>query len=286
MIDLKQLNEFAGIEAENFDQFKEQFQTKFVLKENVVKDPDLTSAITGKVMGSQMTKIRQMFKEEGIEITEEETKTIKKNEELFQLGMNKLKGSYINQLEDVKKSSALGSDERLREYETRIQKIEKEKNDIKSAWKSTGEEFEKYKSDISASMKQKEIDYKVSKAKESLKLRAKINEAERAGFESILKNRLKFDMDDSGSLVIMNGNGERIKSKVKAGDFMPAEEAMQEIVNELGLGESNPHAGKPAPQVPLTNQGFGLGNRNPRPMPNQQAPAMSAGKRIHPRASK
>ncbi len=110
MIDLKQLNEFAGIEAENFDQFKEQFQTKFVLKENVVKDPDLTSAITGKVMGSQMTKIRQMFKEEGIEITEEETKTIKKNEELFQLGMNKLKGSYINQLEDVKKSSALGTE--------------------------------------------------------------------------------------------------------------------------------------------------------------------------------
>lgn len=286
MIDLKQLNEFAGIEAENFDQFKEQFQTKFVLKENVVKDPDLTSAITGKVMGSQMTKIRQMFKEEGIEITEEETKTIKKNEELFQLGMNKLKGTFINQIEDVKKSSALGSDERLREYETRIQKIEKEKNDIKAAWKSTGEEFEKYKSDISTAMKQKEIDYKVSKAKESLKLRAKINEAERAGFESILKNRLKFDMDDTGSLVIMNSNGERIKSKVKAGDFMPAEEAMQEIVNELGLGETNPHAGKPAPQVPAMNQGFGLGNRNPRPMPNQQAPAMAAGKRIHPRASK
>jgi hypothetical protein len=286
MIDLKQLNEFAGIEAENFDQFKEQFQTKFVLKENVVKDPDLTSAITGKVMGSQMTKIRQMFKEEGIEITEEETKTIKKNEELFALGMNKLKGTFINQIEDVKKSSALGSDERLREYETRIQKIEKEKNDIKAAWKSTGEEFEKYKSDISTAMKQKEIDYKVSKAKESLKLRAKINEAERAGFESILKNRLKFDMDDTGSLVIMNFNGERIKSKVKAGDFMPAEEAMQEIVNELGLGETNPHAGKPAPQVPAMNQGFGLGNRNPRPMPNQQAPAMAAGKRIHPRASK
>ncbi len=286
MIDLKQLNEFAGIEAENFDQFKEQFQQKFVLKENVVKDPDLTSAITGKVMGSQMTKIRQMFKEEGIEITEEETKTIKKNEELFQLGMNKLKGTFINQIEDVKKSSALGSDERLREYETRIQKIEKEKNDIKAAWKSTGEEFEKYKSDISTAMKQKEIDYKVSKAKESLKLRAKINEAERAGFESILKNRLKFDMDDTGSLVIMNSNGERIKSKVKAGDFMPAEEAMQEIVNELGLGETNPHAGKPAPQVPAMNQGFGLGNRNPRPMPNQQAPAMAAGKRIHPRASK
>lgn len=286
MSDLKSFCEFTGIEAENFDQFKEQFQSKFIVKENVIKDPEITDKIYGKIMGSQMTKIRQMFKEEGVEFTEEETKAIKKNDELLVLGLNKLKGGFINQIEDVKKSNSVGADQRLSEYEARIAKIEKEKNDIKAAWKSTGEEFEKYKSDISTAMKQKEIDYKVSKAKESLKLRAKINEAERAGFESILKNRLKFDMDDTGSLVIMNSNGERIKSKVKAGDFMPAEEAMQEIVNELGLGETNPHAGKPAPQVPAMNQGFGLGNRNPRPMPNQQAPAMAAGKRIHPRASK
>lgn len=287
MIDLKQLNEFAGIEAENFDQFKEQFQQKFVLKENVVKDPDLTSQITGKVMGSQMTKIRQMFKEEGIEFSDEETKTIKKNEELFSLGLTKVKGTYINQLEDVKKSAALGSDERLREYEAKIAKIEKEKNDIKAAWKSTGEEFERYKIDISSSMKQKEVDFRLSKAKETLKLRAKINEAERAGFEAILKTRLKFDLDDAGQLVTMNANGERIKSKVKAGDFMPAEEAMQEIVNELGLGETNPHAGKPVVQTPqLGSSMFGMNNRTPRPAPTQQPPAMAAGKRIHPRAAK
>ncbi len=292
MIDLKQLNEFAGIEAENFDQFKEQFQTKFVLKENVVKDPDLTSAITGKVMGSQMTKIRQMFKEEGIEITEEETKTIKKNEELFQLGMNKLKGTYINQIEDVKKSSALGSDERLKEYESRIQKIEKEKNDIKAAWKSTGEEFEKYKYEMASSLKQKEVDFRLAKAKEVLKMRPKINEAERAGFEAILKNRLKFDLDDNGQLVTMNANGERIKSKVKAGDFMPAEEAMQDIINELGLGDTNPHAGKPAPLAqPGSTNMFGLGNRTARPVPQSvqptaQQPMPTVGKRLHPKASR
>lgn len=283
MIDLKQLNEFAGIEAENFDQFKEQFQQKFVLKENVVKDPDLTSQITGKVMGSQMTKIRQMFKEEGVEFSDEETKTIKKNEELFNLGLSKVKGNLLNQIEDVKKSASVGSDQRLQEYEARIAKIEKEKNDIKSAWKSTGEEFEKYKLEVSNTIKQKEIDFRLSKAKESLKLRSKINEAERAGFEAILKNRLKFDLDDSGQLVTMNANGERIKSKVKAGDFMPADEAIQEIVNELGLGETNPHAGKPAPQAPAM---FGMNNRTPRPMPSAQPPAMASGKRIHPRAAK
>ena len=283
MIDLKQLNEFAGIEAENFDQFKEQFQQKFVLKENVVKDPELTSQITGKVMGSQMTKIRQMFKEEGIEFSDEETKTIKKNEDLFNLGLSKLKGNLLNQIEDVKKSASVGSDQRLQEYEARIAKIEKEKNDIKAAWKSTGEEFEKYKTEVSNTIKQKEIDFRLSKAKELLKLRSKINEAERAGFEAILKNRLKFDLDDSGQLVTMNASGERIKSKVKAGDFMPADEAIQEIVNELGLGETNPHAGKAAPQAPSM---FGMNNRTPRPMPAAQPPAMATGKRIHPRAAK
>lgn len=292
MSDLKSFCEFTGIEAENFDQFKEQFQSKFIVKENVIKDPEITDKIYGKIMGSQMTKIRQMFKEEGVEFTEEETKAIKKNDELLVLGLNKLKGGFINQIEDVKKSNSVGADQRLSEYEARIAKIEKEKNDIKAAWKSTGEEFEKYKFEMASSLKQKEVDFRLAKAKETLKMRPKINEAERAGFEAILKNRLKFDLDDNGQLVTMNANGERIKSKVKAGDFMPAEEAMQDIINELGLGDTNPHAGKPAPlaQPGATNM-FGLGNRNARPIPQSaqptsQQPMPAVGKRLHPKASR
>ena len=292
MSDLKSFCEFTGIEAENFDQFKEQFQSKFIVKENVIKDPEITDKIYGKIMGSQMTKIRQMFKEEGVEFTEEETKAIKKNDELLVLGLNKLKGGFINQIEDVKKSNTVGADQRLSEYEERIAKIEKEKNDIKAAWKSTGEEFEKYKFEMASSLKQKEVDFRLAKAKEVLKMRPKINEAERAGFEAILKNRLKFDLDDNGQLVTMNANGERIKSKVKAGDFMPAEEAMQDIINELGLGDTNPHAGKPAPlaQPGATNM-FGLGNRTARPAPQSvqptaQQPMPAVGKRLHPKASR
>ena len=292
MSDLKSFCEFTGIEAENFDQFKEQFQSKFIVKENVIKDPEITDKIYGKIMGSQMTKIRQMFKEEGVEFTEEETKAIKKNDELLVLGLNKLKGGFINQIEDVKKSTTVGADQRLSEYEARIAKIEKEKNDIKAAWKSTGEEFEKYKFEMASSLKQKEVDFRLAKAKETLKMRPKINEAERAGFEAILKNRLKFDLDDNGQLVTMNANGERIKSKVRAGDFMPAEEAMQDIINELGLGDTNPHAGKPAPlaQPGATNM-FGLGNRTARPapqsvQPNAPQPMPAVGKRLHPKASR
>ena len=291
MSDLKSFCEFTGIEAETFDQFKEQFQSKFIVRENVIKDPELTDKIYGKIMGSQMTKIRQMFKEEGVEFSEDETKSIKKNDELLTLGLSKLKGGFINQIEDVKKSSSVGTDQRIQEYEARIAKIEKEKNDIKSAWKSTGEEFEKYKFEMASSLKQKEVDFRLAKAKEVLKMRPKINEAERAGFEAILKNRLKFDLDDNGQLVTMNANGERIKSKVKAGDFMSAEEAMQDIINELGLGDTNPHAGKPAPlaQQASTNL-FGLGNRTQRAMPQsvqpQSAQSTAVGKRLHPKASK
>lgn len=292
MSDLKSFCEFTGIEAENFDQFKEQFQSKFIVKENVIKDPEITDKIYGKIMGSQMTKIRQMFKEEGVEFTEEETKAIKKNDELLVLGLNKLKGGFINQIEDVKKSNTVGADQRLSEYEARIAKIEKEKNDIKAAWKSTGEEFEKYKFEMASSLKQKEVDFRLAKAKETLKMRPKINEAERAGFEAILKNRLKFDLDDNGQLITMNANGERIKSKVKAGDFMPAEEAMQDIINELGLGDTNPHAGKPAPLAqPGATNIFGLGNRTARPVPqsvqpNAPQPMPAVGKRLHPKASR
>lgn len=282
MSEFKQLCEFTGIEAENLDQFKEQFQSKFIVKENVIKDPELTDKIYGKIMGSQMTKIRQMFKEEGVEFSEDETKSVKKNDELFMLGLNKLKGSFVNQIEEVKKTSTTGTDDRLKDYEAKLQKLEKEKNDIKNAWKSTGEEFEKYKFDVANTIKNKEIEFKLSKAKEVLKMRPKINDAERAGFEAIMRNKLKFDLDDNGQLVTLNANGERIKSKVKAGDFMPAEEALQDIINELGLGDTNPHAGKPAPSTPPL---FGMGRNAPMPQQTQMSQPNNGPRRPmpHPR---
>ncbi len=282
MIDIKSLNEFAGTSAETFDQFKEQFQSKFVLKDNAHKDPEIINQISGKVLGSEMTNLKRMFKSEGIEFNEDEFKEIKKNEEMVALALNKLKGGYINQIEETKKMSGVGIDEKVKEYTERISKLEKERQEIKNAWKDTADQFEKYKVDVASNMKHKEISFKVSKAKETLKFRPKLNEAERHGFEAILNTRLKFDLDEStGQLITMNANGERIKSKIKAGDFMPPEEAMQDIINELGLGETNPHGGKSAPMVqPNVPSMFGM--RSQQPVVPQEGKKVL----VHPKALK
>ncbi len=282
MIDIKSLNEFAGTSAETFDQFKEQFQSKFVLKDNAHKDPEIINQISGKVLGSEMTNLKRMFKSEGIEFNEDEFKEIKKNEEMVALALNKLKGGYMNQIEETKKMSGVGVDEKVKEYTERISKLEKERQEIKNAWKDTADQFEKYKVDVASNMKHKEISFKVSKAKETLKFRPKLNEAERHGFEAILNTRLKFDLDEStGQLITMNANGERIKSKIKAGDFMPPEEAMQDIINELGLGETNPHGGKSAPMVqPNVPSMFGM--RSQQPVVPQEGKKVL----VHPKALK
>jgi len=282
MIDIKSLNEFAGTSAETFDQFKEQFQSKFVLKDNAHKDPEIINQISGKVLGSEMTNLKRMFKSEGIEFNEDEFKEIKKNEEMVALALNKLKGGYMNQIEETKKMSGVGIDEKVKEYTERITKLEKERQEIKNAWKDTADQFEKYKVDVASNMKHKEISFKVSKAKETLKFRPKLNEAERHGFEAILNTRLKFDLDEStGQLITMNANGERIKSKIKAGDFMPPEEAMQDIINELGLGETNPHGGKSAPMVqPNVPSMFGM--RSQQPVVPQEGKKVL----VHPKALK
>jgi hypothetical protein len=282
MIDIKSLNEFAGTSAETFDQFKEQFQSKFVLKDNAHKDPEIINQISGKVLGSEMTNLKRMFKSEGIEFNEDEFKEIKKNEEMVALALNKLKGGYMNQIEETKKMSGVGIDEKVKEYTERISKLEKERQEIKNAWKDTADQFEKYKVDVASNMKHKEISFKVSKAKETLKFRPKLNEAERHGFEAILNTRLKFDLDEStGQLITMNANGERIKSKIKAGDFMPPEEAMQDIINELGLGETNPHGGKSAPMVqPNVPSMFGM--RSQQPVVPQEGKKVL----VHPKALK
>jgi hypothetical protein len=284
MIDIKTLNEFAGTSAETFDQFKEQFQSKFILKENAPKDPEIIQQISGKVLGSEMTNLKRMFKGEGIEFNEDEFKEIRKNEELVALAVNKMKGGFLNQIEDVKKLSGNGFDEKVKEYQDKIGKLEKERGEIKSAWKQTADEFEKYKVDVAQSMRSKEIDFRVTKAKEGLRFRPKLNEAERHGFEAILKSKLKFDLDETtGQLITMNASGERIKSKVKAGDFMQPDEAMQEIINELGLGETNPHGGKSAPSIQPTTQGL-FGMRSAQQPQGQQPNQEGKKVLVHPKA--
>ena len=246
----KEIIDFTGIKAENIDTFKEQFQTKYILREEADKDEKIRGTVSGSVLGKQETKIKQIAKSKGIEFSDDDLMNVKKNEDLIELLLEKQSGGYVNQIESLKKSQGQGSDEAVKEYQEKLEKAQKELSETKAAWKATGQQFESYKAETAIKTREKDINLLVNERKKDLKIKSDLSLAEKKGLETELRERLKFDMDDtSQDLVTMNSKGERIASKVKAGGFASAIEAMQDVVNELGLGEKNVHTNKVIGQI-------------------------------------
>ena len=246
----KPIAEFTNIQAETFDKWKEDFQGKYILREEADKDEKIRGTVSGSVLGKQETKIKQIAKSKGIEFSDDDLMNVKKNEDLIELALEKQSGIYVNQIESLKKSQGQGSDEAVKEYQEKLEKAQKELSETKAAWKATGQQFESYKAETAIKTREKDINLLVNERKKDLKIKSDLSLAEKKGLETELRERLKFDMDDtSQDLVTMNSKGERIASKVKAGGFASAIEAMQDVVNELGLGEKNVHTNKVIGQI-------------------------------------
>lgn len=252
MIDEKELTEFTGITAANAEEFKTAFNEKYVLKDKAAEDKTVREKVSGAVLGAEMTNIKRFFKENEVEFSEEETKEIlslpsHKNEAMISLGFKKLQGGYVNKIAELEKTAGHGNDDKVKAITEEKQKIEKKLSEVESAWKTTASELEKERLSGQSTLKAYKIDTELSKAKAPLKIKQKLTEVEKIGFETAITQRLKFDLNEKGQLETFNANGDRIVSKQKAGDFLNATDALQELVNELGLAEINPHGGKPAP---------------------------------------
>lgn len=247
---IEELTKFTGIEAASMEEFKSSFQDKYLLRENAHRDEKVIEKFSGHFWGAQETKLKQIFKNESIELSDEDLAEIQKkpkdrNEAMVAIALNKLKGNYINQIEELNKKVGQSDEQATKDLNEKIAKLEKERNDIKAAWKSTANEFDAFKVESATKMKQNEINLRLGEEKKRLKFKQNLSPAEQAGFDAIVASKLKFDLDETTREVKpFTITGESIKSKVKAGDFASLGEALQDIVNEIGLGETNPHGNK------------------------------------------
>jgi len=242
--DPKEQKEFFDIEAENADEFKTKFNEKYVLKDKAAEDPAVKSKVSGGILGSEMTNFYRTAKEAGIEFDAEEKKAILKNEELFATTIKKLQGTYVNQIEELKKTAGQGNDEKIKALLEEKEKLAKNLQEVDSAWKATASDLEKERLNGQSLLKSYKMETLLAKAKEPLKIKQKLTEAEKLGLEAAISQKLKFDLSEKGELETFNSKGEHIVSKQKAGDFLNATDALQDLVNELGLAEINPHGGK------------------------------------------
>ena len=282
-MELKDILSFTGIEAADINEFKTKFQDTFVNRTNAHTDPEIRKKITKTVYVGQQNVFKKKFAELGIDTEEEDFTKAEKLEDYIETGITKLLGTKQAELEELKKNVGATNDQAVQAKELEIEKLRKKAGELETNWKKTAAELEAERQNFSNKLKQNTISLSIEEARKGIKTKPILNDVEKLGLEAAIAARLKFDIDDTGKPYVMNDKGERIPSKVKAGEFVTPVEAMQMVVDELKLNDFNPHGGKPAPVAPAPASGGGF--FQPAAAGGQPLPPVNAPK-LHPAAQR
>jgi len=133
---------------------------------------------------------------------------------------------------------------------------------------STKTEFDTFKQQKENEFKNIRLSTIKGEAMKKIKFKSGISEIEKRGFESLIADRYKIDLDDKGEAFISDKEGNRIKSAKVTGTFKNIDDVLAEEAIAAKVIEINPHAngraytpsnnGQPAvPAAPVAGQANG-----------------------------
>lgn len=280
-IDPKEAFEYIGVNPEEFDSlddFKAAYNKQYVGRDAAKQDEELRDAIFGQQIGAMETKLKQTFKEAGVEFEQGELKDLKYHDVLNK-GLEKLTTTYSSQIEEAKKNSGGDIDQRIQELTQKLEKKDKTLQEERQLRETSIAQLSKEKEELMGNMKQYKIGVALDGYKKQLKLKEGITPVELKGFEAEIKDRYRFDFGDEGDLVVTDSKGNRIQSPEKAGKFMDPLDALSSLAKESGLYKSNPHTTSTRPASTHRFGGEGAANGEGKPLRELPAAVAAAKQR-------
>ena len=238
---MEQLQEFTGIKADTYDEFKKEFKSEFIRKANAHKDPDLKNQILGARAGELMTITRREFKNAGVELPGEVKD--KKLEDVMEMGFEKLRETHEAKLQEYE--SKLGDNDFAKEreeYENKLQKWQKKAESFESRAKKVQSEFEEFKTTIEQKETQRKLDDFFNGALNQAPFKKDITPIEKRGFVAEFKDKYKLDFDENEEPTIYDKEGNPIPNEDKADSFLGINDVLQKELVQTGLHKKNPHA--------------------------------------------
>src|SRR3990167_3405045 len=246
---------FKPEEITTEDIFKTQFESKFGVKDLLLKDPKFTGEIFGKRLGSVEAKAKAHFKKMGIEFVPDEIKD-KQVEDIIELGLQKTAELNKKAMDDYDKSTKGTVDDQVKQWKEKYTSVESKLKDTEGLLTKTSSEFEGFKKEQVTRAKSDTINNFRKDAIKKLDFKQDITAVERMGFESVLNDKYKFDIDDIGNPFVSYKNGQRIPSKKTTATFMTADEILQEELIANKLAKITAQGGKAVPRpgpLPVDN---------------------------------
>ena len=224
----------ADVEKLTPEEFKTQVESKYVLREVALKDPDINTKIQGLIYGKANTKAAQTF---GLKSSDVDGKKL---DEIFTL----VKTNYDTQIQALTEQVGKSDDKKLTELQKQLAEVQSQLS-VKDAGLQEWET--KYATDVTAKeniLKDYKLSSAIGKVRENLVSKFSDeytkNDLVKTGFETHINNTYAFELDEKDNPVVkLKADGSFVKSKIKAGHIATPEEIFLTEMELKGVMKKN-----------------------------------------------
>lgn len=243
-MEAKELLDYFGLEADTLDDFKKKFHEKYPTDEKAIKDKYVKPAL-GETLGKIQNKILNKYREQGVEFTLSEFEG--KDLEDVALTLSERSATKLKtELEDLRKKAGANGDDVVKEWQEKFEKATKRATEEEKLRKDLAAEYDQFKLSAADTVKKVKVNYLKTDLMSKLKLKPGIKDLEKEGFNAYVEKTFRFDFDDKDQPMVLDHEGNRIRSEKKANEWKTPDEVLSEAAKKFELLAENPKAGQPA----------------------------------------
>ena len=248
-MELKDLMAYLGADSEKvktLEDFKAFFEPEFVRAKNLTEESEFIKPILGKMLGTLENEVKKIAKTGGLEseIDSDDFKNQKMLRDKFAFVVNKLNEKSTAQIKEWETKASQGNDEKVKEYEKKLNSTEQKKKDLEILLNQTVGEFNNFKEQSTSQLKSFKLNIVKKDAFSKLPLKSDVKPIELKGFEATINEKYKLDIDDEDSVIVTDAKGAKIPNPKVNGTFMTLDEILQAESVAAGIYQLNKDGGQ------------------------------------------
>lgn len=249
----KEVSEFLGLKGDNLDDFKTNFEDTFIRKDKIGDDKTLLAPHFAKTTGEIETKLRSAARAYGIEIEEGLIPKGSKVTEVVDILFGKATEIRKKEVEELNGKINTPDDKALEklqgDYDTFKESQGKKYKDIEGLRDDAVTKFNELETSTNEQFKNIKLDTlrgeahgKIKWAKEGQDFDLKYK-----GFQAQMNENFKTSLNEEGSFIVTDKDGERIKDDKITGQFKSYDSVLKDEAEKAGLLKVNPNGGQKVP---------------------------------------
>ena len=150
-------------------------------------------------------------------------------------------------MEELKVKAGQGNDEKVKEWETKYEKISLKAKDYEALLKSTKSELEEKEKQYAGNLKGVKLNIHKAEIYNKAKFIPEANDFTKKGFLADFESKYNLDLDEAENPIITDKKGQRIPNPKVSGTFYSPNDLLQEETIKANLYPLNKDGGKPKP---------------------------------------